>query len=194
MIFVPINDAAWDFTRADQEAAELRGAWERDYEKRKAAAKERGEGLPAESFDPAEVHPFWEYFSGTTRYHLSDQVLAYLDKSKSPERWTLRRLGFDERQRASAHLREGRFEDAYWLAFFHGVVALEGVSDEAGEKLARAIAGLPATRTAKHIDALKEAIAGYAMGVVGDVGSAVVQASMDLTVAEGKPSASPRGA
>ena len=47
---------------------------------------------------------------------------------------------------------------------------------------------------AKHVEALKEAIAGYAMAVVIDVGSAVVQASMDLTVAEGKPSASPHTA
>jgi hypothetical protein len=190
MVFVPINDAAWDFERADREAEALREAWEADRERR----KEGGEELRDEAWDPAEHHPFWAYFSGRTRYHIDDPELQpYLDRSKSPERWTIRRLSFDERQRAQAHLREGRLEEAYWLAFFAGVEALDGVSDEAGEHLAKTIAGLPALRTAKHIATLKEAIAGYAMGVVADVGSAVVQASLDLTAIEGKPFASPPG-
>lgn len=190
MVFVPINDAAWDFERADREAEELRQAWEADRERRGA-----GEELRDEVWDPADHHPFWAYFSGRTRYHLDDPELQpYLDRAKSPERWTIRRLSFDERQRVQAHLRESRLEEAYWLAFFAGVEALDGVTDdEAGERLAKVIADLPDQRTAKHIATLKEAIAGYAMGVVADVGSAVVQASLDLTPIEGKPSASPHG-
>lgn len=178
MLYVPSTDGAWDVARVDEEVADLRRGW------------------PGGPFEPADHHPFYQYFSGRTRYDLDDEDLQpYLDRSKCPEIWRLRRLSFEQREHVQYLLRKDQLEAAYFYAFLHGVVALEGVEDDAaGSHLAKMIGELPAKRLHKHEDALKTAIADYAMGVVDEVGAAVVQASMDLTEPEGKPSASPRGA
>jgi hypothetical protein len=207
--YVPSNDGAWDVVRVDREVAKLRADWEADRDRRLErlradiqGAEEPDEQLleelaavEAEALDLADHHPFWRYFSGRTRYDIDDPELqSYLRHELEPEIWRLRTLSFEQRERANYLLRKDLIEEGYFYAFLHGVLGLEGVSDEAGGRLAKALAELPAKRLHKHEGALKEAIAGYAMGVVAEVGSAVVQASADLTSAEGKPSASPRGA
>lgn len=205
MLYCPSTDGAWDVGRVDAEVAELRARWEAEHEKRLDAAREAQDGstlqlallaaVEGETFDPSDRHPFWAYFSGRSRYDLDDPELQpYLRRDLEPEIWRLRRLSFEEREHVQYLLRKDQLEAAYFYAFLHGVLALGGVQDDAGTALAKAIADLPPKRLHRHEGGLREAIAGYAMGVVGDVGSAVVQASMDLTVAEGKPSASPRGA
>lgn len=205
MQYVPSTDGAWDVDRVDLEVADLRAKWEAEHAAKLEEAHAAQDGSPTqltslavitgETFEPAEHHPFYAYFSGRTRYDLDDEELQpYLRRDLKPEIWRLRQLGYDQRTHAAYLLRKDLQEEAYFYAFLHGVCALEGVEDEGGRALAKAIAELPAKRLHRHEEPLKAAIAGYAMGVVFDVGAAIVQASMDLTSAEGKPSASPRGA
>lgn len=196
-IFVPSADSAWRHDLVNREVEQLRRAWDEQQERRRAAAVAAGEAPPEQRpFAEDEHHPFWAYFYGRTRYWIDDPELApYLDQEARPEMWRIRRLSFEQRRHVEWLQRRDQREEAYWYAFWNGVVALEGVEgDEAGEALAKAIAGLPKVRQNKHLDGLKEAVAGYAIGVVADVGAAVISASADLTEAEGKPFASPRGA
>lgn len=192
MQYVPSTDGAWDVERVDAEVARLRVQHDGE---QMLAHPELPMGAEPSTFDPADHHPFWAYFSGRTRYDLDDPELQpYLRRDLKPEIWRLRRLSFEQREHVAYLLRKDQVEAAYFYAFLHGVLALEGVEDDAGLALAKAIAELPAKRLHRHEDGLKAAIADYAMSVVQDVGAAVVQASADLTEAEGKPSASPRGA
>lgn len=174
MRFVTSTDDAWDVDRVDDETLDKDG----------------------NRLDGADDHPFWVYFTGKTRYDLDDERLQpYLDRSKNPEIWTIRRLGWQQRRRVDAMIRKGQLEEAWEFALLHGVVSLEGIEDddEKGQALVKVIEELPKVRTPSHRIALLEAAYDYAAECIDDVGSAVHQASMDLQEAEGKPSASPPG-
>lgn len=198
MRYVPPRDGAWRHDMIDREIEELRDRAAKDHEIAVTSAKRDGLDPPSEADeadDAADGHPYLQYMSGLTRWDLTDNDLGpYLDFEGHPEIWTIRRLSFELRTEVGYLLRAGRDEEANWKAFYNGVMALEGTQDDEGQKLAGVVKDLKAKRPpGKQADKLRTAVAAYAMAVVHDVGMAVYQGSMDLTEAEGKPSASPPG-
>lgn len=194
MRFVPASDGAWCDDLIDREIEQMRTAAEAECQAAAARAEQEGEP-PPELYDENRLHIWQRYQMGDTRFNLDDPDLEpYLNRDKSPEIWTIRRLSFDQRSVCSRLSARGEEEQANWIAFMAGVLALEGVEDDpAGKALAKAIADLPNRRTSKHERKIKDAIADYAMGVVNDIGVAIRTGSMDLQAAEGKPFASPPG-
>lgn len=141
--------------------------------------------------DATSDHPFWRYWRGETRFDLQDDdVTALLDADADPEVWRLRVLDYADRMTCQRLLGRGEPLAAYEHAFLRGVVGVTGASAELAEALEEKT---PTKRQGKHIKAIKEAVERYAFDAVQDIGAAVIRSSGDLTVAEGKPSASPPG-
>ena len=106
-IYIPRGDSSFDKDRFDREVAQLEAAGE-----------------------PKSSHPIERYYSGTTRYDLQateilfgQQVKAsdYFRSSDEPERWTLRRLSWDQWHRVMALVEGGNLSDAQLLACRYGI-------------------------------------------------------------------------
>ncbi|MBK6920563.1 MAG: hypothetical protein IPH07_24395 [Deltaproteobacteria bacterium] len=184
MRYVPSSDSAWRHELVDSETAELR----------KAAIVALGEHPSALELEAARDapyhaetgHPFWRYFSGSTRFDLDDPALQpYLDRDAKPETWRFRRLTLDERDRAAYYDRQGKRETGLAFAYAHAVLELLNPSSAEGERLADYLAKLPRTgRSASQIDELLRLTEDYAGSIAADVGAAAFQGSQDLTRAE----------
>lgn len=184
MRFVPSSDSAWRHALVDRETGELRDA----------AVKALGENPPAvklaeaqaSPYDAETGHPYWRYFSGTTRFDLDDPMLQpYIDREAKPETWCFRRLSLDERERVAYYDRQGKRETGAAFCYSHAVVALENPGSPEGERLADYIAKLPKTgRSAEQLAELLRLTEDYAATIVGEVGVAAFQGSQDLTRAE----------
>lgn len=149
--YIDVNDSAWDHERINAELEAL----ERDG-------------------DPLS-HPYMRYLNGETRYDLgAEGILEYLDQSKEPETWHLRRLKLEERIRVEACSSE---YEANCVAFACGVVKAENVPDDVA-KLAADPKRLERTFL-RVVDA-------YAEGAIQRVGNAVRLASQDLQYDEKK--------
>lgn len=86
-VYVPSNDDAWDHDRIEREKAQIL----------------EGEESP---WPELEDHPVVRYQGGVSRYDLAT-VQDYLDPSKSPLRFNLRRLNLNEWDECQA-LAEGK--------------------------------------------------------------------------------------
>lgn len=135
-----------------------------------------------EAEDPEAVHPYRAYFQGDTRYDLDNSgVLRFLDMSKKPEVWHIRRLTLDEAIRVDAC--ETALEKAA-VAFAIGVINVENCP-EIGDLFKGE--SKPSERKL-----LAEAWK-ISAELVPEVGAAVINGSRDLTYQEKKVSDSPPG-
>jgi hypothetical protein len=109
-IFIPRNDSSFDKDRADKEIQRM-----------------KDEGLDVNQ------HPIERYYSGETRYDLQavetlfgEPVTAnsYFTKDQ-PERFTLRRLDWDQWHRVMGLIDAGAFSQAQLLATRYGVSGVE---------------------------------------------------------------------
>jgi len=157
-IYVPPDDDAWDTERIEREKAE---------------AGDRG-------LEP-DGHPVEAYWAGDTRYDLEAPVSwgglvaaprEYLDDTKLPERWILRRLRPRDYARISETYDRGQRAEACYDAC---VVGIEGV--ENGPRLRGAKAGRLTERDMEHL---------HHGGLVRAVGLAILVASMPLGADEKK--------
>lgn len=163
--FIPADDGAWDMARIDAECAKL---------EKKAVSD----------------HPFWRYIFGTTRFDLdADGVRDYLDASKAPETWVLRRLKWEDREQIAHLERMGRHESAMRTAFLRGVDSLENAEGPAGRALIDTLRKYP-----RDDQAVIEAVENYAAAVIVEIGGAVMLVSQDLSSEEKKVCATPPGA
>lgn len=126
--YVPALDSAWDRERIDAEVAELR----------KGTPYESAGRVPSDAGDPAREHVYWRYARGATRYDIEAEGLAgYLDMSKDPEIWRIRRLAGSVRARCERLLRTRAERDAFALAFVTGAVGIDNADGEPAKNLAR---------------------------------------------------------
>lgn len=126
-LFVSSSDTAWDSDRVNREVLDLRKG---------TRFEERGSRVPLldDDDDPAHQHVFYRYMYGRTRYDLSAEGIGeYLDQTKRPEIFRLKRLSGRDRARA---LRMGQLGDAQAgleLAVLHGLVGLDNGSGASAE-------------------------------------------------------------
>lgn len=161
ILFVPEGDDAWDEAKI---AAD------------KAAMEEAGEN--------PDRHPVSVYFSGETRFCLSapSTVLGeercagdYLDESKRPVKFKLKRLPYDQFYEVQGVISKKDWNQAAILACEYGLEGIEGCPE-----LHYARVGPRVSR--RTMEALFEG--GQALPV--DIGTAVILASYHLTEAEKK--------
>lgn len=158
IIYVHERDDAWDEARVQAEQAEMR----------------------KNDQDPKQ-HPVARYLGGFTRYDL-DPVREYLDESKRPTFWHLRRLELHEWYEVQPEWEHKARAEKRPMQVYLRCCALGLVKVENGPTLE-----LPGGRPS--IDDLKRLFA-WGHDMPHDIGKAVYQASMPLDVdgAEGKPS------
>lgn len=110
-IFIPRSDSSFDRDRYDREVAQL-----------------EAEG------GSRKDHPVDRYYSGATRYDLqASEVLfgqpttagTYFRPELNPERWTLRRLDWDQWHRVMGLIEAGQFGQAQLLAARFGIKSVE---------------------------------------------------------------------
>lgn len=164
IIYIHPSDSAWDFSRYDDEKAQLE--------------------------DPGK-HPLSLYFGGWTRYDLSaaselnGQLVTpqdYLLPNKEPTKWYLKRLGHEDyyevRSMAmSAWQKDQLPSQAYLKAAQIGIKKVENFPEE--------LVGPPGALTKRDMEKLFE-YRTASFDLVIDIGSAVYAASMPLTDAEKK--------
>lgn len=171
-IYVPGSDLAWDKARIDAEVAELRDGMkpEQVYGKKITTWPP----VPAGEGDPGAEHAFWRYIRGATRYDLeAEGVGEYLDASKAPEMWRLRRLSGADRARVLRLMRTGAMHEGWQVAFLAGVAGLDGAVGDEGKELARLLEARAATGTRKGRKVTDEEIfaAADAFDAVADLGA-----------------------
>lgn len=166
IVFVHDRDDAWDSERIKREQAEMR----------------------ARDEDPTK-HPVARYLVGRTRYHLDAAetlngetvtVREYLDESKGPTYWHLRRLDLMEWYEVAPQWERSVRAGERPLACYRRCCELGLVRVENGPKL-ELPGGRPSRADMERLFALGQMIP-------ADVGAAVYWASQPLTDAEGKPS------
>lgn len=166
IVYVHPSDEAWDHARVAKEQAAM------------AAAD------PPQ--DPLQ-HPFARYHGGWTRYDLDAQatvlgavvtVRDYLDESKQPTMWTLRRLGWEDWYAIQPAVEKAvRAGERPMLPYLKACIA--GVAKvENGPTLTRPGGRLSSDDVSKIYDVSQE--------LPYDLGGAVYQASLPLTEPEGK--------
>jgi hypothetical protein len=169
IVFVHRSDSAWDRDRIEREKADMRKA----------------------DLDPRD-HPVDRYLGGFTRYHLDAQatvggevvtVRSYLDDTKQPTFWRLRRLTVHEwyevhpQWERAVRAKESPTK-AYVMAATLGVVKVEN-----GPTL-----DLTAGRlTAGDLEKLREIGEAIDDDLIVAIGEAVYQASMPLREDEIRP-------
>ncbi len=162
MRYVPADDSAWRTELIDAECAELENR-----------------------YDAEKGHPYWRYFSGSTRFDLDDPALApYLDREAQAETWRFRRLSIPERDQVTYLVRHSREEEAWRTAFCLGVIGLDNPCGPEGLRLAALLQ--PGERTEKQRAAILKAAEDYAASAVVEVGAACYRGSQDLTSSEKK--------
>lgn len=160
-----LEDSAWDVERVNYELDVLAGKIEPE------------EGRPVPVVDDRKEHPWLRYHSGRTRFHLSPEILSYLDESKEPVRFELKRLS-DARWRVYlSYTERGAMVEGRYYALRHGLAGIQGVSLKLRER---------------DGEAVSEGAMGKLRRLVGDVnftklGDAVIRASMELLEDEKKP-------
>lgn len=110
-IYIPKSDSSFDVDRFEKEIARM-----------------KTDGLDI------NTHPIEVYYSGRTRYDLdATEVLFggsvcardYFDGSKEPERWTLRRLSWDQWHKVAALVTGGNFDEGMLVAARFGITGVE---------------------------------------------------------------------
>ena len=121
-------------------------------------------------------HPFWRYRSGADRFDLAP-VEPYLDMSKDPVRFEIKRLTRSQWNRVKSAIERGiNLREAHETAFRWGVKAIHGV------ELALEVSGTKAkTLTDRDMNTIERA---FGREIFDEVGRAVVTASGDLTPPE----------
>lgn len=195
-IYVPGSDLAWDKTRIDAEVAELRDGLKP--QQVYGPKVEKWPAVPVHEDDPARQHAFWRYVQGTTRYDLDAEGIGeYLDRSKNPEMWRLRRISGNDRSRVQRLWRGGGHHEGFVVAFLGGAVGLDGAESDEGKELARLLEARASTGTRKGrkvtddevlaaADAFDAASGLGAGDTVDDVGGAVMSFCSPLTEEEKK--------
>jgi len=162
MRVIPHDDSAWDHDRLNLELPELD---------------------KADDLEGKLAHPFMQYLHGVTRYDIDGTpgLLEYLDMSKKPEIWHIRRLKLDEAIRVDACSTD---LEANALAFAFAVTKVENVDHDITAALA------DPKRSEVRIRRLAY---DYSKDALETVGAAVRRASEDLREPEKKASGSPPG-
>lgn len=162
--YIPPSDSAWDHDRIRAELKALRKAWD-------------GKGRDPADPDPLTGeggHTWVRYDAGFTRFDLqAEGISEYLDKTKRPESWLLRRLTREER------IKVGRSEDPNRAAYLLGCVGVENGDPELAKLL---------EADSRDLDAVVRATEEIANSIFDQVGMAVLNASADLMPQEKKAS------
>lgn len=196
-VYVPGSDLAWDKARIDAEVAELRDGLKP--QQVYGPKVETWPKIPVHEDDPARNHTWWRYVQGATRYDLdAEGVGEYLDRTKNPEMWRIRRLSGNDRARVLRMWRGGlSLHDGFVVAFLAGVVGLDGAEGDEGKELARLLEARASTGTRKGRKVSDEdvlaaadafdAVSGLGAGdTVDDVGGAVMSFCSPLSEEEKK--------
>lgn len=151
MKYIPRRDSAWDHERIIEEAEKM------------------------QNVEDGTAHPVHLYFSGASRFDLEGSgVLEYLDMTKEPEIWHIRRLKFEEAIRVDACTSD---LERFGLAFAIGVTKVENCPP-----LSKLFEG--ETRPSER--RIRATAWDYSVDCVAEVGGAVIAASQDLTEQEKK--------
>lgn len=111
-IYIPRSDSSFDRDRYDRELKQLE-----------------------EAKEPKSSHPVERYYAGLTRYDLQAvdmflgqavKVADYFKAGEEPEKWTLRRLTWDQWHRVMALVEAGNLSEAQLLACRLGIADVQG--------------------------------------------------------------------
>jgi hypothetical protein len=184
-IYISPDDDAWDMERIEREAREAKDEHERTLAQA-AELEERGGHEEAKQLrekaaeDGAINLPFARYLFGETRYQL-DGVREYLDESKRPEKWYLRRLPepdfYELKAMREESVRAGSqsgFDASHRLAAKRGIVRCEN-----GPEIKLDARGYVTAESMEKIRRLDDEL-------ILQLGQAVMEVSKGLTEAEKK--------
>lgn len=186
-LYVPDDDSAWDHDRIAAEVADLRKGTPFEQQPFEPSSFHLL-GVGKTAHDPAIGHPFVRYQKGRSRFDLdAEGIRDYLDESKSPEKWRLRRLKWSARAVVFRLLGEGG--DWMPLAWLQGTHGLENGHEDLARLLAaretkQAIKGKK--RIVDNEELVEEAVRLLGYDAIESVASAVVRLSQDLSEEEKK--------